>query len=136
MDRRNLSVIYSIGTMGIPHVWHEPGLSWKGRKEGGGFSAQFSGIIIFSMELYYSVQLCSRYMTETFISYPVNNIQAYKYNILMALQSAIASTVTVIAGILVCIVVRLSIGLPPVPWPCVLYFCVCECFEKLTKLVT
>ena len=54
----------------------------------------------------------------------------------MKLQSAIASTVTVIAGILVCIVVRLPIGLPPAPWPCVLYFCMCEYFDKLTKLVT
>ena len=33
----------------------------------------------------------------------------------MTFQSAIASTVTVVAGILVCIVVRLPIGLPPAP---------------------
>ena len=33
----------------------------------------------------------------------------------MTFQSAIASTVTGIAGILVCIVVRLPIGPPPVP---------------------
>ena len=52
---------------------------------------------------------------KKFVSYPVNEIQAYKYNILMLLQSAIASTVTVIAGILVCIVVRLPIGLPSAP---------------------
>ena len=45
----------------------------------------------------------------------VNEIKAYKYNILMTLQSAIASTVTVIAGILVCVVVRLPIGLPSAP---------------------
>ena len=32
-------------------------------------------------------------MTESFISYPVNDIQAYKYNILMTLQSAIANPV-------------------------------------------
>ena len=38
---------------------------------------------------------------KSFAIYPVNEIQAYKYNILMAPQSAIASTVTVIAGILV-----------------------------------
>ena len=54
-------------------------------------------------------------MTESFISYRVNDIKAYKYNILMTLQSPIASTVTIIAGILVCIVVRLSIDLPPAP---------------------
>ena len=51
-------------------------------------------------------------------------------NILMTLQSAIASTGTVIAGTLVCIVVRLLISLPPVPWSCVVYFCICEYFEK------
>ena len=33
----------------------------------------------------------------------------------MTLQSTIARTVTVIVGILVCIVVRLTIGLPPEP---------------------
>ena len=33
----------------------------------------------------------------------------------MIFQSAIASTVTVIVGILVCIVVRRPIGLPPAP---------------------
>ena len=33
----------------------------------------------------------------------------------MALQSSVASKVTVIAGILVCIVVGLPIGLPHVP---------------------
>ena len=51
--------------------------------------------------------------TKRFVSYPVNDIEAYKYNILMTLQSAIASTVTVIAEILVWIVVRLPIGLSP-----------------------
>ena len=50
----------------------------------------------------------------------VNDIEAYKYNILMTLQSAVASTVTVIAGILVCIVIRLPIGLSPASWSCVL----------------
>ena len=54
-------------------------------------------------------------MRKSVVSYPVNDIEAYKYNILMILQSAIASTVTGIAGILVCIVVRLSIGPPPAP---------------------
>ena len=33
----------------------------------------------------------------------------------MTLQSATASTVTVIGGVLVCIVVRQPIGLPPAP---------------------
>ena len=54
----------------------------------------------------------------------------------MTFQSAIASTVIVIVGILVCIVVRLPIGFPPAPQSCVLYLCICEYFEKLTKLVT
>ena len=103
---------------------------------GGGGSTQFSGMIIFSMELYYGDQLCSKCMTISFVSFLVNKIWAYKYNILMTLQSTIASAVTVIAGILVCIAIRLPIGLPPAPWSCVLYFCICEYFEKLTKLVT
>ena len=54
-------------------------------------------------------------MTESFIKYPASDIQAYKYNILMTLQSVLASNVTVIAGILVCIVVRLPAGLSPAP---------------------
>ena len=54
-------------------------------------------------------------MEKHFASYPVNEIQTYKYNILMTLQSTITSTVIVIAGILVCIIVRLPIGLPPAP---------------------
>ena len=78
---------------------------WRG---GGGFSAQFSGMIIFGMELYYGDQ-------KSFVSYPLNNIEAYKYNILMILQSAIACTVIVIVGILVCIMVRLPLGLSPAP---------------------
>ena len=57
----------------------------------------------------------SKCMTKCFVNYPVNEIQAYKYNILVTLQSAIASIVTVKAGILVCIVVRLLISLPPAP---------------------
>ena len=67
------------------------------------------------MDLYYGDQLCSKCIRKSFVSFLVNDIQAYKYNILMILQSAIASTVTVIAGILVCIVARLPIGLPPAP---------------------
>ena len=84
--------------------WH---LHWVSHKkaEKGGFSAQFSGMIIFSIELYYRNQLCSKCIKISFVSYLVNEIQAYRYNILMTLQSAMASTVTVIAGILVCIVV-------------------------------
>ena len=52
---------------------------------GGGFSAKFSGIIIFSMELYYGDQLCSKCIKKSFVSYLVNDIEAYKYNILMTL---------------------------------------------------
>ena len=48
----------------------------------------------------------------------------------MTFQSAIASTVIEIAVILVCIMVRLPIGLPPAPQSCVLYFFICEYFEK------
>ena len=80
-----------------------------------GFSAKFSRIIIFSIELYHGDQLCSKCMKKSFVSYPVNEIQAYKYYILMTLQSAIASSVIVIAGILLCIAIRLPIGLPPAP---------------------
>ena len=87
----------------------------KAEKRVGGFSGQFSGMINFGIELYYGDQLCSKCIKKSFVSYPVNDIKAYKYNILMTLQSAIASTVTVIAGILVCIVVRLPIGLLPAP---------------------
>ena len=54
----------------------------------------------------------------------------------MTFQSTIASPVIVIAGILVCIVVGLPIGLPPAPQSCVLCLCICEYLEKLTKLVT
>ena len=90
-------------------------LTKRQKRGGGGFSAQFSGIIIFSMELYYGDQLCSICMTKSFVIYLVNDIQAYKYNILMTFQSIIASIVTVIAGILVCTVVRLPVGLPPAP---------------------
>ena len=84
-----------------------------------GFSAKFSGIIIFSIKLYYGNLLCSKCMTKSFVSYLVNEIQAYKYNILMTLQSAIGSTVTVIAGILVCIALRL----PYRPSTCTIILC-------------
>ena len=53
------------------------------------------------MELYYGDQLCSKCIRKRFVSFQINKIHTYKYNILMTLQSAIASTVTVIAGILV-----------------------------------
>ena len=52
---------------------------------------------------------------KSFVSYSVNDIQAYKNNILMTLQSCLGSKVTVIAEILVCIVVGLPIGLPYAP---------------------
>ena len=53
---------------------------------GGGFSAQFSGFIIFSIELYYGDQICSKCILKSFVSYPVNEIQADKYNILLTLK--------------------------------------------------
>ena len=46
------------------------------------------------------------------------------------------SNIILIAGILMCIVVRLPKALPATPWSCVFYFSRCEYFEKLTKLVT
>ena len=77
----------------VSQVFHE-----KAEREGG-FSAKFLGMIIFSMELYYGDQLCSKCMTKSFVSYPVNELQADKYNILMTLQSAITSASwTKIAG--------------------------------------
>ena len=72
-------------------------------------------MIIYTIELYYGYQLCSKCIKKSFVSYTVNEIKAYKYNILMTLQTSIASTAIVIAGILVCIVVGLPIGLPPAP---------------------
>ena len=51
----------------------------------GGFSSKFSGIITFSIELYYGDQLCFKCMKKCFVSYPVNEIHAYKY-ILMTIQ--------------------------------------------------
>ena len=49
-----------------------PGPWRKGRKEGGGgFSAHFSGIIIFSLELYLGDQLCSKCTNKSFVSYSV-----------------------------------------------------------------
>ena len=68
-------------------------------------------MLIFSIESYYGDQLCSKCIKKSLVSYPVHDIQGYQYNILMTIQSAIASTVTVIAGILVCIVVGLPKGL-------------------------
>ena len=78
--------ICSMGTMGIVHVQCKVGPWQKGRKEGV-FSARFSGTIIFSMELYLGDQLCSKCTKKSFVSYSVNEIKAYKYNILMTLQS-------------------------------------------------
>ena len=56
--------ICSMGSIGILHMWHELGLSQKGRKDGGGVSAQFSGMIIFSIELYYGDQLIYKCMKK------------------------------------------------------------------------
>ena len=102
-----------------PWVFYMCDMSWiltKRQKRGWwDFSTKFSRIIIFSMELYFEDQLCSKCIRKSFVSYPVIMIQAYKYCILMTLQSTIATTVTIIAGILVCIMVRVPIGSPPAP---------------------
>ena len=81
--------------------------------EGGGVSAQFLRIIIFKIDSYYRDITCSKYITKSFVIYPDNDIQGKTYNNLMTFQSSISSIVIVIAGILVCIVIRLPIGLPP-----------------------
>ena len=90
-------------------------VSFWGGGGGGGFSAQFSRIIILSLKLYLGDQLCSKYTKKSFVSYSVNEIYAHKDNILMTLQSSVASKVTVIARILVCIMVGLPIDLPYTP---------------------
>ena len=87
----------------------------KAEMGGGRFSAQFSGIIILNLKVYLGDQLCSKYTKKSFVRYSVNEIKAYKDNILMTLQSSVASKVTVIAGILVCIMVGLPIDLPYAP---------------------
>ena len=81
----------------------------------GGISAHLSDNINFSMELYYGDQLCSKCMTKSFVTHLVNVIQAYTYNTIIILQSLIACIVIDIAGILVCIVLRMPMGLPPAP---------------------
>ena len=43
-----------MGTMSIPHGQHEPGLSQKGRKEGGGaFLPKFQECLFFSIHSFY-----------------------------------------------------------------------------------
>ena len=59
--------ICSMGTMSIPHGQHEPGLSRKGRKERGGFSAQFSGMFIFNIDSYYMDLSCCKSITKSFV---------------------------------------------------------------------
>ena len=86
----------------------------KAEKRGGLFCPIFRNHY-FSLEVYLGDQLCSKCTKKSFVSYSVNEIYAYKDNILMTLQSSLASKVTVIAGILVCIVVGLPIGLPYAP---------------------
>ena len=110
-------------------VSHKRQKRWRGA-----FLLNFQESLFFSMELYLGGQLCCKCMTKSFVSYPFNNIQAYKYNILMKLQGAIASTVIVIAGILVCIVVRLPIGLPPAPWSLCLVLLYMGVFWKVEKV--
>ena len=59
--------ICSMGTMGIPHVSYESGLSRKGRKGGGHFSAQFSGMFIFSIDSYYMDLSYCKSITKSFV---------------------------------------------------------------------
>ena len=72
-------------------------VSWvpdeKAENREGDFSAQFSGITVFSMELYLGDQLCSKCNKKVLSVTQLNDLKAYKYSILMTLQSAIASTV-------------------------------------------
>ena len=44
------------------------------KQGGGGFSAQFSGIIIFSMVSYYGNITCSKCISKSFVIYPDNDI--------------------------------------------------------------
>ena len=46
----------------------------KAEKGGGSFSGQFSGIIIFSLEVYLGDQLCSKCTKKSFVSYSLNEI--------------------------------------------------------------
>ena len=84
------------------------------KAEKGAFLPNFQELLFLAWNYTMGTNFVQMYKKK-FVSFPVNEIQAYKYNILMTIQSAIASTVTVIEGILVCIVVRLPIGLPPAP---------------------
>ena len=68
--------ICHIGTMDIPHMQCEPGLMKRQKRGSGGLSAQFSGIIIFSMDSYYRDITCSKCITKGFVIYPDNDIQA------------------------------------------------------------
>ena len=45
----------------------EPGLSRKGRKEGGSFSAKFSGIFIFIIDSYYMDLSSCKSITKSFV---------------------------------------------------------------------
>ena len=47
----------------------------KEKVGGGDFSAQFSGIIIFSMDSYYRDRTYSQCITKSFAMYPDNDIQ-------------------------------------------------------------
>ena len=60
--------ICSMGTMSIPHGQHEPGFLMKRQKRrGGGFSAQFSGMFIFSIDSYYMELSCCKSITKSFV---------------------------------------------------------------------
>ena len=60
-------------TMGILPVCRSPVPHKKAEKSGGGFSAQFSGIIIFSLELYLGTNFVPNVL-KSFVSYSVNEI--------------------------------------------------------------
>ena len=119
----------------LPSELHHPGLAIWPYVIGiaGIFLPIFSGIIIFSIDSYYWNLSCSKCIAKSFVIYPDNVLQTYTYNSPMTFQSGISSDVIEIAGILVCIVIRLPTGLPPTPWSSVLYFSICEYFEKLTS---
>ena len=61
--------------IGLPNL-HQMSLS-QGRWGWGGFSAQFSGILIFNIDAYYrDITSCSKCITNGFVIYPDNDIQA------------------------------------------------------------
>ena len=59
--------ICSMGTMSIPHGQHEPGFLTEKAEKRGGFSAQFSGMFIFSIDSYYMDLSCCKSITKSFV---------------------------------------------------------------------